>query len=527
MKRLAAIRLKLKNPLFAFVLFLVLASGIIRLINLDSPILFHYAFRQTQTAITTWTFVEDGISLFNYQTPVFGPPWQIPFEFPIYQAVSAIVVKLGIAGIDMAGKIVSMLFFYLSAWFLYELVKTITKNTTIAAIGLVFYVWSPFNIIWSRAFMIDYTSVAFALGYFYFAIKWLEDTKKVRHLILAVTSGTLGYLVKGTTMPVVVVPLAYYILKYLWLQKRTVSQTLIHFLRTNQKSVVFICLLFLIPFVAGYGWTKYADHVKSQSGFTKFLTSASLTEWLFGTWAQRADVRNWAKIAKWQAQLIVTYPLLILSILLFIVRFKKLDKKALELALVGSAAVLLTIAVFFNLFVVHEYYLMSVTPILAVLVAVCLESLFTNLQGNKIRSAVTIILPLVLISTTFLSADFYTKRSFSISYNHPTCKIGRFIQKHTSKNEYLVFDNLNWSSHIPYYAKRRAFMFLPSYHNYEQVKRFLKQHNFTTIIYKGPKTALLSNWKYHKKIGTLNGHHIVKVSDRNPLVQTKKRQHEK
>ncbi|MBF0516095.1 MAG: hypothetical protein HQK97_03105, partial [Nitrospirae bacterium] len=65
-----------KHSLIAEVVFiaLLICSVLVRVVNIASPILEEHAFRQTQTAITIWTFVKEGIDVFSYQTPVFGPP---------------------------------------------------------------------------------------------------------------------------------------------------------------------------------------------------------------------------------------------------------------------------------------------------------------------------------------------------------------------------------------------------------------------------------------------------------------------
>src|SRR5262245_29641268 len=94
---------------------LMVLSLAVRLPNLTSPLVEDHAFRQTQTAITVWTFVEDGISLWNYQTPVFGAPWRTPFEFPLYQASAALLVKAGIQNIDAACRLANIFYFYASA----------------------------------------------------------------------------------------------------------------------------------------------------------------------------------------------------------------------------------------------------------------------------------------------------------------------------------------------------------------------------------------------------------------------------
>lgn len=103
------------------VVFLVLVGVLVRFINISSPLLEGHSFRQTQTAITVWTFVEEGISLCGYQTPVFGPPWRLPLEFPVFQVSAYLLTKMGITNIDVACRATNITSFCLSAFFLYLL----------------------------------------------------------------------------------------------------------------------------------------------------------------------------------------------------------------------------------------------------------------------------------------------------------------------------------------------------------------------------------------------------------------------
>ena len=57
------------------------------------PLLEQHGFRQTQTALTSYWMMEDGWRL-AYETPVGGYPWTIPFEFPIYQAIVALLSSI-------------------------------------------------------------------------------------------------------------------------------------------------------------------------------------------------------------------------------------------------------------------------------------------------------------------------------------------------------------------------------------------------------------------------------------------------
>ena len=45
-----------------------------------------HGWRQAQTAITAY-FIQQGGPWIAYETPVLGPPWRIPHEFPVYESV--------------------------------------------------------------------------------------------------------------------------------------------------------------------------------------------------------------------------------------------------------------------------------------------------------------------------------------------------------------------------------------------------------------------------------------------------------
>ena len=65
---------------------------------IHQPLIESHAFRQTQTALTSYWMLEEGWKI-AYQTPVVGFPWAIPFEFPLYQSLVAGVVALTEVGV--------------------------------------------------------------------------------------------------------------------------------------------------------------------------------------------------------------------------------------------------------------------------------------------------------------------------------------------------------------------------------------------------------------------------------------------
>ena len=71
-----------------------------------------HGFRQTQTAISADSILHGG-SFLRYETPVLGPPWSLPYEFPLYQGAVAVLAKIFSTPLDQTGRFVSIFFYYL------------------------------------------------------------------------------------------------------------------------------------------------------------------------------------------------------------------------------------------------------------------------------------------------------------------------------------------------------------------------------------------------------------------------------
>jgi hypothetical protein len=99
--------------IFSVVLNLVFSS-----VGLRHSLLEVHDFRQVQTALTARCLQEEGWSL-AYPTPLFGPPWSAPMEFPFYQVCVARFGALTGLPLEPAGRLVALGFLYLSlpAWF--------------------------------------------------------------------------------------------------------------------------------------------------------------------------------------------------------------------------------------------------------------------------------------------------------------------------------------------------------------------------------------------------------------------------
>lgn len=94
-----------------FVSTLVLANFLFRIHLFNHPI---SDFRETQTAFGVRSILRNGMSIFRADVPVFGPPWKLPFEFPVFQYCAAVVAQIfGFA--EVKSSLITATIFFLAS----------------------------------------------------------------------------------------------------------------------------------------------------------------------------------------------------------------------------------------------------------------------------------------------------------------------------------------------------------------------------------------------------------------------------
>ena len=175
---------------------LMILATLVRLPTLSQPLQENHGFRQTQTAYTAVIYHEQGVSLLHPKLPVFGAPFEAPFEFPLFQALAAGVMSWGLSA-DVAMRTTALACFLLSAMLLWGLVRHVGGRVA-AMTTLALFLFSPFSLLWSRASMIEYLAVAGALGWLWAGLLWRERRRLV-YAAAALTAGLTVMLVKPTT----------------------------------------------------------------------------------------------------------------------------------------------------------------------------------------------------------------------------------------------------------------------------------------------------------------------------------------
>jgi hypothetical protein len=96
-------------------------------VEINNYLIENHAFRQTQTALTSYYFVKDGCKL-AHETLVFIGLWSIRFEFSLYQLASSCVKSHSSMSLDKIGRLLSFFFFVLCLILTFFTTNRFTKN---------------------------------------------------------------------------------------------------------------------------------------------------------------------------------------------------------------------------------------------------------------------------------------------------------------------------------------------------------------------------------------------------------------
>ena len=466
----------------------LLLSFLLRILNLHFPLGGdRHAFRQTQVAITIQSYLHDGWSLFRYELPVFGQPWQAPMEFPIYQSVVYFVMKIfHRTNIDVCCRFVSLCIFYLSLAALKKVADLIVDRKTAYIICAV-YLFAPFTIFWSRTAMIDYMAVLFALVYVWGLYSWLTQGRKT--FAVTILFGCLAYLQKATTMFPYVFFLAFLILGYFYKEihnqyQKVTLYVIREYCMKNKIRIMILALLCILPVIPGVCWIKYADVIKEQSVFARAWRSDVLQTWNYGTIEQKFSFNIWLPILKELCDYIGG----VIMVVLLIAAYCLLkEKKNLHIIISSILVIFMTIFSLINLYWRHDYYMIALSPFISIVYGTILfsvtDSLFLVKRSGRVL--LTGAIAAMVICAQIRTNGFYlleTVLPMPIRGTDEYIVLGNCIGSITTQNERIVTEGEDVNPAIFYYADRKGIMTTGVSINEWFFTEFLRQDNYTTLI---------------------------------------------
>jgi hypothetical protein len=408
-------------------------------------------FRQAQTALTTFFMVGQPPRL-AYETPVVGPPWSIPFEFPVYQWIVASIVHFFDTPLDETGRAVGFLFFLLTLIPAYRLLAWLGFTRAHRVLALCVFVVSPFYLFWSRTFLIESTALFFSMCYLAAALPAVDKVGPAR-LGIAVLFGIVAALVKITTCFVFSsIILLYFVYRCFLARGENPPADPSENEEANALRWTFLfraILLLGIPFASGLLWTRFADQHKALHPIGRHLMSSSeiMQRWNYGTLGQRLQWSTWGNIlapAHYALGHGLVFPLAMLG--------SYFARRRRRIVLACLAVYPLAPLVFTNLYCFHEYYAFANNVLLLAAAAVGLIALME--RGGRCRLAGLMGLACFFALAIWRFQVYYYP--IQAKNRNELNAVARAVQEVTQPDDVVVILGCDWSSELPYYSRRRC-----------------------------------------------------------------------
>ena len=402
----------------------------------NTPIMQEHSFRQTQTAIATH-YIAEGGPILKYETPLLGPPWALPFEFPVYQVVSALVHNFTGCSLESAGRFTAKLFFYLCLIPLYLLALFFGARGVATLVPLTLFLVSPLYLFWSRQFMIESTATFFGLLYLALGLHW-NVNRRPAWFAGAIVAGIFAALVKSTSYACYALALGL-LFSHRVLVKR----------QYDFRWLMEAAMLLFWPLAAGVAWAKYTDYLKQQNPLADFITSAALTQWNFGTLAQRLSKDFWYMIFRKTIHDSIGHRTGWMISVALALYWGRRAKVYWFLTFLFFAAPLM----FTNLHIIHNYYA-NANGVFLVLAVASLSLGLLAAEKQWLRHAGLALFALTILFSVreFMRQPYYLQQTV----NPAPVVMGERLQAVVGKEDVMIIYGWDWDSTLPYFARRRT-----------------------------------------------------------------------
>lgn len=415
------------------------------LVGFFHPITDHHSFRQTQTALSAYWMVQEGFRI-AYETPMFGKPWSIPMEFPLYQYLSALIAKVTGLSLEPVGRFLSIFSFYGVIAFVALLLRRLLVPANTRYLALALLLLTPLHIYYSRTFLIETFSLLLGFAWLYGSLSFLEK-RQLRWLLFASVVGVACALSKATTFAVFAV---FHGGLFWFFRDKPFRENF------RPKAVLFwffaAVFLVLLPFAAGSYWVRLADSIKLQNPFMgPQWTSVALQQWNFGSLEQRVSFSYWKALFFSNLNGILGYfglPILILLLRNMFRRSGKISWSWLFFLVFWPGPL-----IFANLYYIHDYYYVACAAFLVIALGLEIGRVYENGGGLTQKSMRKYVLfPVFLSMLLGYIGEYLPKQLDKRQLEAET--LGRYVHGHTRDGEVVIA--LGYASpEFPYFSRRK------------------------------------------------------------------------
>src|SRR3990170_6854240 len=381
---------------YIFLSIIIAASLISRLYKINNPIADWHSWRQADTASVTRTFVSGGINLLypkyhdisSIQTGIFNPKGYRFVEFPIYNAIHALLAKTRFPfTLEVWGRLVSVFSSLVTIFFVYLIGKKLL-GVNGGLLTAFFFGLLPYNIYFSRVILPEPLALAFGVFAIWAFMKFVE-AKNYLFLYISSLSFALGALTKPFVL-FYMIPAAYLAVKTFGFKGILNSRKLLfNLLAAFDLAVIpfFLWRIWMNQFPQGipfFTWAFNGDGIRFRPAFWKWIFVERIGHLILGSWG---------------------------IVLLFFGFFKGKQKEL--FSLVFFLAMFLYISVFATANVRHDYYQAAIIPAVSLILA----RGFIYVWELARKNTLSIFVFLFALAMMFLGGLSMVKEFYNI--NHP------------------------------------------------------------------------------------------------------------
>jgi len=409
-----------------------------------------HAFRQSQTALTAlWLSQGDGSdSILSYATPIFGEPWKVPFEFPIYQAVVAGLAEVSGMSVAQSGRVTSAIFWMASLLPLLGLYRAFGLSLRSFCITGIFLLCSPLYLYYGRSILIESTAVFFGFCFMYLAVKAVASRQPL-WWAASLLSGAACALVKVTTFPTFGLAAAACVSA---LPAATDADP-VAYVRRIAARLLILTAIGLAILVLVLLWTRHTDLIKAGNPIASSLSSSALQMWNFGTISQRFEPQTWSTLIH-RAISSILGSLWIVGLMWAGMPF--LGRRRLWTVLFLLGLFLLPFLIFTNLHFVHDYYQFANGFWLILALGLVVS------RWCDVVPAFWGYLTVLGVAVTQLAAFHATYYPLTKTATSPAMQLAEEISPRLEKDDVIVVVGDDWSPELAYFTGRRA-IYIPDW----------------------------------------------------------------
>ncbi len=413
----------IKNEKFwftAIIIFFLLIRFALFFYDFSAPTLAHSSFRENQNLMVARNFYLNGINVFLPQLDMFGDPGYCVLEFPIYQAMITVLYKIFFPSV-IFGRLLNIMFTILSALFLYLIAKKLFDER-IAIFSILFFLFSPLILFYSRTVMLEPMEIFLFLAAMYLYFKWI-DTEKF-YLLTTGTFLSLTFILVKPLYIVIFLPVVF-----------------IHAFNKENGAKRFgpsLILSFSIQAIFLLLWLLHSRIINNLFPNNFAFTAKHLYTWYLGTIKQHFNLNIYFIIlARIMGDMVGKAGIVFFLVSLWY--WRKIPT-AIKAWLFSS---IIYIIIFINLNYRHDYYQLLMVPLLAILMSIGFQRILTLIDKRK-----NLFIFLLIFILAYANADT-AKRLFEIdNVRQERIKI---IREYVPPHSKAIYIGLNLDKNLPHY----------------------------------------------------------------------------